>query len=330
MEEAPNNPKTNKLGPGVSEALVSTAVEKSGYPLQTYIAFVLRTKKFFVEEEWSYLDSDSGQQRPIDMLARMPLYDPSLKHELLYVRPHLALLIECKQSELPYVFFLSESQRSLTRFPAIAGLFKDNINITTDNTSGSLITPINDVLGLSLSSFVKLPPICTLFSKCLRKDKGLELSGSPSFLEIVMPVLKAISHFCTVEYPPKTARYFDPCICLGIGLLDAPMVGVYLSQEKPRLVSLPWIRVLRHEYSQQREWWDRSQLCAIDIVHKDFFTEYLDKNLAPFANDFSHLAEKHHQVLASGEAYIPKLWTCSYTDYESKLQPGKLKRRAKP
>jgi hypothetical protein len=109
MEINHENPPTNQIGPGLSEETVVSAVEESGYPLQVFVSDLLQ-EKYHVEEEWSYLDRDSDGLRALDMRASMQLYDWKDFKEQPRVRPSLDLLIECKQSELPYVFFESKVQ----------------------------------------------------------------------------------------------------------------------------------------------------------------------------------------------------------------------------
>jgi hypothetical protein len=125
METRPNNPATNKLGPGLTETDVLDAVSKSGYPLQTIVGNYLRSQ-FHVQEEWSYIDKDAQELRTIDILAEKHLYDLTREHPR--VRPTLDLLVECKQSALPYVFFLSSSKPWVPHFPLLAGLFRHTLN----------------------------------------------------------------------------------------------------------------------------------------------------------------------------------------------------------
>lgn len=115
-KSTPINPNTNKLAAGVNEADVLGAITKSGYPLQNIVADYCEKGAFRTVEEWSYLDKDSGQLRTIDVKAEKPLFD-SKEGAKIRVRPGLVLLIECKQSQLPYVFFLSRHARTCLTSP---------------------------------------------------------------------------------------------------------------------------------------------------------------------------------------------------------------------
>lgn len=320
MEVAPNNPPTNKLGSGLTDAEILAAVSQSGYPLQLIVANLLRPQ-FHIHEEWSYVDKDTHEPRTIDILAEKWLWD--INQEQPRVRPTLDLLVECKQSALPYVFFLSSSKPPVPNFPLLAGLFRDTLTITTDDSPSTWELPVLHALELDSHPFIKESEYCFLFTKCVRKGKKVELSGSEPFHELVLPILKAMHHFQTAESPTKTSQYFDCHLVIGIVILDAPMVGVLVSEQNRNLTLLPWARVVRHESKEIPDWFHKTRLFAIDIVHKDFLQYYLDKHVFPFAQEFSRLVIKHQQILASGKAFakgMQKYWS---KNIEQRLEPRK-------
>jgi hypothetical protein len=118
MHSFKDNPATNVLGGGITEEQLNNAVLRSGYPLQTKVALELR-KEFSVFEEWSFLDEKTHELRTIDLLAEKQL---TRYKEPSGVQCFLDLIIECKQSELPYIFFLATMSRTPGNFPYIAGL----------------------------------------------------------------------------------------------------------------------------------------------------------------------------------------------------------------
>lgn len=326
MDTAPDNPTTNKIAPGVSEQSLAEAIEKSGYPLQTVVARTLR-KSFSVQEEWSYIDGDSQEQRTLDIHAWRPLYDPMAEGVQPRVRPTLNLLIECKQSVLPYVFFLSDSKPWLPDFPSLAGLAKNHIKITTDDDPSSWILDILQVLGLDAHAFLTSPRYSSTFSKCVRKGQELVLSGSESYNGLVLPLTKSVAHFQSAERPPSTAVYFDAHLVIGIGVVDAPMVGVIVGEKSASLTLVPWVRVTRHESFQAEHASERNKLRAVDIVHRDYLTAYLQEAVMPFATDFATLALKHQLPIANCEAFVAGMGKDSWGDIVSRLQPKTLSAR---
>jgi hypothetical protein len=320
MRTAPNNPSTNTLGPAVTESDLSAAISQSGYPLQTVIADLL-SAQFSVQQEWTYVDMDTKTTRAIDVLAERDLYDSNIRNPR--VRPALDLMVECKQSDLPYVFFLCSSRPWVRYFPLLAGLFGDTVVITTDDDPSEYVHDILRALGLDSHPFVaKGPEYCMSFGKCHRDGSNLKLSGEESFHGIVLPILKAMRHFQMVESPPKTALYFDCHLIVGIGVLGAPMVGVRVSGQSHSLNLVPWVRVVRHETDEILDWHGtRRGYYAIDLVHRDYLQDYLEKELLPFSLEFSRLVIKHQTVLASGKAFAKGMRKDSWRNIEQRLQP---------
>ena len=316
MEQVTNNPVTNNLGAGVTESDLAEAIEHSGYPLQTVIANSLRDS-FTVQDEWGYLDPDTRELRTVDIFAEKNLYDFRKEHPR--VRPILNLLVECKQSEMPYVFFLLPSEPWLGEFPIIAGLGRNDVEIATDDSRSTWVLSVLQALELDKHPFLLQPKYCHTLSKCIRKGKDLELSGAESYNSLILPVLKSLLHFKVTEKPPDTAVYFDGHLAVGIGVLNAPMVGVLVSDKSNHLALIPWVRVIRHEYFEDADWWQSSKLMAVDVVHKDFFQQYLQKHVLPFASHFAALTIKHQQLLATGKGFAVGMEENGTRNIESRL-----------
>lgn len=186
---APNNPDRNKLIAGVKDEDLLAAISKSGYPLQTRIAESL-SEEFYVQEEWSYLDRDSKSLRNIDILASQALYG----YEKLQprVHPQLNILIECKQSDLPFVFFGSRHPPFLQNFPVLAGLKSNYILIFSDDDNSTWEISILEALGLRNHKFIEDVSFCNTFSKCVRSNKALDFSGDESYNSVIMPLINQL------------------------------------------------------------------------------------------------------------------------------------------
>jgi hypothetical protein len=320
MKQAPNNPRSNALIAGTTDALVADAISRSGYPLQVIVATLLRDQ-MMIHEEWAYLDRDTKELRALDIRAGVALYN---RRDQPRIRPHLDLLIECKQSELPYVFFLSSQNRWTPDFPVFAGLAHRTIEINTDDDRSTWSLGAVRALGLEADTFLTTEPShCATFSKCVRKGKALDLSGTEPYHAIVLPLVKAMGHLQVSEAPPKTAYYFDLHIGVAVAVLDAPMIAVEVTPTGNELTLTPWARVIRHEYLDGRERRDHSRWFAIDIVHKDFLREYIDRHVMPFAQRIAQRALRHQEELATGLAFASGMGKDSWTNIEERLRPRK-------
>jgi len=318
MKIASDNPATNALGSGVSDEMVEQAIQASGYPLQLVVAQEL-SGDFSLQEEWSFVDPDSGSARTIDLLASKLLFER--KEPQPRIRPELNFIVECKQSDLPYVFFLSGSHPWLPDFPVISGLKTRDIVLTSDDDPSSWTFRPLHVLELDRHPFLtESVPFCMTFSKCVRKGKELFLSGSDPYQSLVFPIIKAVSHFDKVQSPPSTAYYFDCHMVIGLAILDAPMVGVRLTETGNVTEILPWVRIVRHQACDGENKAERSQILGIDVIHKDYLRTYVDQHVTPFAEEFSALALKHAHELADARGFAPSMGENSWTEIESRLQ----------
>jgi hypothetical protein len=323
MDSTQDNPIANTFGSGVTDVMVEQAIRSSGYPLQLIVAQAL-SKDFSLTEEWSFVDAETGTARTIDLVATRHLFE--WKEPQPRVRPALNLVIECKQSDLPYVFFLSGNCHWIPDFPIISGLKDKHIVLTSDDDPSSWTYRPLEVLGLNGHRFLtESVPFCMTFSKCVRKSSELVLSGSDAYQSLVFPILKASQYFDKMQKPPSTAFYFDCEIVIGLGILDAPMVGVRLTDSGTTTELLPWVRVVRHEPLEGHNRHDSSQLLGIDIVHKDYLGTYINQHVMPFANEFSRLVLKHPDPLADAQGFVSGMGANSWTDIEPRLQRATLR-----
>jgi hypothetical protein len=319
MSDQPANPPANALPPGVTESLVADAVRASGYPLQTKVAALL-SKQYHTVEEWAYRDDNTDKVRTLDVLATSSFGDHAGNE--FRVRPRLILLIECKQSDLPYVFFLHRGSLPAA-VPALTGLHSDSLTITTDDDASTWELPIFDALGLGEHPFLTGPPTAASLSKCVRKGKGLELSGDEGYQSLILPLVTARDFHSSITLPPPTYYYFDVGVTLCVGVVDAPMIGASISDTGHELRLLPWVRVVRHLPSPTHDAGRRQSgsFVPIDVVHAEFLEEYLVGHAVPFFETFAELCKKHAEELATGKAFAPGMGADSWTGIERRIRP---------
>jgi len=310
---APSTPLSNELPPGLLEKDIIDAITESGYPLQTKVAASLLSHGFDpVDEEWPYIDSDTHQTREIDLRATKSLEGTELEPMLgrSGIEPMLNLMFECKQSTLPYVFFLCQRTPWIDHFPIMAGL--PGRFVFVDMDPAGWITPIVNALGVNgpevSHEFMKKPSCCLSFSKCVRSSKRIELSGTEAYNSLVLPLIKAMQHFEEAMLPKGGA---DPkikltcMVTLGIGVLDAPIIGVRPSAEDsgPHIIRLPWVRVARRGAIETPLLDENKGTFGIDVVHKDFLDEYLSEHVLPFFLDLSRSAIQHSKIMRTGTGF---------------------------
>lgn len=128
------NPPSNGWSSALPKEKLESAVERSGYPVQSDVALMLRQASFGVVEEWSFKDRFSGDLRTLDVLGMVEgQFTPGQR-----VRPDLRLLIECKRSQHALVFFEAMSNVFFGHgLHPVVGMRYSQVQVQTDDTSGT-------------------------------------------------------------------------------------------------------------------------------------------------------------------------------------------------
>ncbi|MEU8200592.1 hypothetical protein [Streptosporangium sp. NPDC049046] len=315
-EDAP--PPYASLQAGLTGRDIFNAISKSGYPFQAEVADVLRTalsefdKRPTIQEEWAYVDSDSGQTRSIDVLAEASILDSEFETQYKGpISPYVSLLIECKQSETPYIFFLRGDYptRSFS-FPEIAGLKNTDVQIYgfppgIENDAPWLMS-IHDLIGCHHLPFFNTPTLFAVsFAKSSwRKGGNLELSGEEAYRGLTLPLIKASEHFRGASSPAADQDAFTLRFIVPLAVIRAPMIGAYLHNGKHVLMGIPWVRCCRTD-----PWPDKtgsgpflaedSNLHYFDVVHESFLSEYLNILMRDMRSASENII-KNSEVIAAG------------------------------
>lgn len=320
MQSSENNPAENKLHAGTTEQALIDAIEASGYPLQSVaidaILKALKAPRFrvSVQEEWSYLDKDENTVRHIDGLISYMFGGQGKENDRGfpvkpsgYIRQSADFLLECKQSELPYIFFLRPSRSG--PIPRIVGMRYPEIEVRLGSNSGPhLPTPLSDILEIPRMEFASEPPTAVSMSKAHWKGKALELSGEESFRGLALPLLKAVQHYLSLGKPPEVRIYFDLRYVFPLAVLRAPMVGVQMHNDQMNIQLLPWVRVVYAEPPDESEagWFaNYSDNKSFDVVHINYLEQYVTRALTT-ARIASKRVERIAVPIITGQAIQPR------------------------
>ncbi len=292
MRTKPTNPARNQIPNSVNEESLIRAIENSGYPLQGIVATKLLKLDFHITEEWGFPDRESNHSRTLDLIA----YAALAKMDGANVYPGLRLLIECKRSVHPYVFFHTLSHHDMSWFPRIAGLPHGGISLLTQVDGMQAVSRLltgAESLGLAQLPFiVNGPEICAAFSRAEANGNKVVLSGADLFNKVVIPLAHASDHAMqTFGYAGGrgTAVVF-PQLILCVAVLDAPMLLVESPEKWSDPILSPWVRVIRQEptldpYSERKV-----RHYGFDLVHIDFFANFVADYVLPFAKEFGSRA----------------------------------------
>ncbi|MDF8264607.1 hypothetical protein [Luteipulveratus flavus] len=239
-----------------------------------------------IQEEWSYVDRDSGQVRQLDALVSCDLTNRDANRAMAgapsrasgYLRASLDLLIECKQSTFPYIFFTRDSV--YCEAPRVAGFPHDAVSIFL---GGEDATPVamsyRDYLGIYEVALARAPVYALTMARLERKGSRLEISGEDVFRGISLPLRKAVAHFEKETAPAPHHLFYDIRTVLPVAVVRAPLVAVRQNESgSPKLEYPAWVRVVQSEISSPGL--GRGpfvQAGFFDVVHINHFGAYLDE-----------------------------------------------------
>lgn len=304
MDEGSANPEGLVLPDGIDPVKLVEAVSASGYPLQTVVARQL-DHGFNVVEEWGFVDRVSQEHRALDVYAYRRLESSSSRLE-----PSLALLVECKRSDLPYVFFAAGIPRTPSDFPPIVGFPRSRFHLHQGSSGSVEISPAA-FLRCSDFSFVQDPPVAVTFSRVERKSQDLRLSGDVPYRTVVLPLASALDHLRDSRgHAPPQQPVFFPTLAVCACVVDAPLVLASGTPETPELSMASWVRLVHQETLRDGSWWRRRDY-FVDVVRRDFLCSYVDEHLLPFAERIaSRMTEREELMLAgAGKVASWDSWT---------------------
>ncbi|MFI1788941.1 hypothetical protein ACH40D_10840 [Streptomyces olivaceoviridis] len=314
-----NTPPFAELHAGITAKDLREVISKSGYPFQATVADIIRSasvanvRDFKMQEEWAFIDRESGQARSIDILVDLAFphdYDnPDSK-----LRTRLNLLVECKQSDLPYIFFLRKSAPvPHNEFPEIYGLDKQDIRVFTNaakeegvkDDSFSWWVNLRDALEFAEVPFFGAPTLYAIsFAKAIRRGPKLELTGEDAYRSLTLPLLKAADHLKELSKPTGDHPLLFPRIVINLAVVRAPMICAFESGGENELIALPWVRVSHLEPTEGgKSGRDLSGAVRyFDVVHESFLARYLEV-LYRDADEVAQRMHRHSKEVAGGVAF---------------------------
>jgi hypothetical protein len=316
MRQADGNPTGNRLGAGITEDALRTAITRSGYPMQAAVIAAFKEavaarwadershgQWASVQEEWTYVDSDTDDVRAIDALAEVHLWQAYSELQP-RIRPMLSLLIECKQSELPHVFF-TRPDHHLPQFPSTTGFPYGEVTLSTNDDRSTYTFEVTDLWGLTEHKFIIEPPVAVSLSKARRKSgTDLEVTGDDTYRSLTLPLLKATAHLDRATGFSNT-HFTDGRLVIPLAVIRGPMVAVQ-GDGQGDLEAVPWVRVQRYEPEPEPRRWRSHKLLAYDVVHEEFLPTYLQIAM-DYADRFASSVATHQKVLLSGRGFAKGL-----------------------
>lgn len=294
---------------GITGEMLVRAIQDSGHPTQykaaNKITSLLRATQlqYEVQEEWSFVDSDTDTVRQLDLVATVDLGRNDPANDKTYnkcddfVSCYADFLIECKRSELPLVFSLRK-QWSTT--PEIWGLPHDQV--VCSSRSG-IDTYIRTEGAIGAYEMQKGQHVAVSVSKVMRKGKAVELSGADIFRNLTLPVMKAVDNYKELTRGGPDHRFHRIHFIYPVVIVDAPMVGFTLDEGQPVLDELKCVRLALTEPGDEWHLSMNNRRRAIDFIALDYVEEYFASAITR-SREFGRRTHAFAQQIVTGRAKV--------------------------
>jgi hypothetical protein len=331
-------PPGHDFGAGVTEDALREAVARSGYPLQGVAVDTITSRlrracpdanewATRVQEEWSFMDLDEGKVRNLDALIVHDLTPHDVVTDYGHIlepagsfRHHLVFLVECKQSMLPFVFFLRNADAG--KVPRVVGWPHPEIDVEVRGDRGGdgfhYFMTASDAFDLGEFRHCPDAPVAIGMRHVERRGKKVELSGDEVFRELSLPLSKALGHYReSVEGRPRPgALYHDLHHVHTVVVLRAPMVGITSEGDDFTSEHLSVVRLVRVEPGSEQRF-GSSAISTTDVVHIDALDEYVSEVVAEAQLVVARVNE-NAVCLLTGEG-VSRLTTTDLAQTEDRL-----------
>ena len=257
-------------------------IEKSGYPLEIKATSVLESNGWNVLNQEGFLDVETGKWRTIDMVAWKNVNIPD---SLVYERLHVSLIIECKKSSKPWVFWIRD-KKGLRMFHPIAasGLIKLE--------SKPWLHPLHfeklaDCFHYYFPEFEKIAVIPHEPFIKKREGKSIIFEAKNQVLKSLLYQQERNRKFCSMEEAKEKAgaKFKTTNLMLlvyPLVIFDGHLYELEYIEDKPKLTLSKYIQYLTSfGFPTPEEF-------VMDIVEIGFLNEYL----GVLDNEMGQLAKK--------------------------------------
>ncbi len=226
-------------------------IKLSGFPLEIEVTAVLKRNGWQVRNQVYYLDKDEGKPRSIDIVAHKAFFEEYGVHD----RLNISLIIECKASVKPWVFFTSPKDGQ--------PLFKLPFSLIKNFAVPKLELSLNVARWMQKQMHYTsaLSEQCAIISyEPFKEGRGREI------LEATYQVTKALDYFLEDFKRAVTLVSMKPAFVLFPAIVfDGHMFECELQNGDLKLSQNNCI-----QYFVERE-----RYFLIDIIGKSFLPEYL-------------------------------------------------------
>jgi len=289
----------------ISKEKILQCIKKSGYPFEQIVASCLEEVKWYPTLNYAFTDFETTVSREIDVLAEKHIWIESLSKQQNQplVRLNAELLIECKQTKSPLVFFCRPKQISdffctpnneIVQYSGI----KSEVVVKPRNERDTYSFTASQFLRFGkLSHYSKSKEKATQFCKIYWKGKDLRADHAEVYQSFIVPLIKAVAYQKMLRRPKPTWRYFDMYLHYPIMIVKGDIFKV--DSECKSIEGVNHVELVRNYYSAKI-----GGTYHIDVVSESYFRKFVDDVLMPSIKTMEKEVRKRDKALAKGEMRV--------------------------
>ncbi|MCK4428521.1 MAG: hypothetical protein KAW16_08570, partial [candidate division Zixibacteria bacterium] len=171
-----------------NEQQIRQAIDQAGYLFEQQIGYKLREYGYLVTPNYNFEDLETGDSREIDLYAISGIVEEELDVDI-----EQLLLIECKKTGNPLVFFSKPKYEELKGFEDYFEIVGVPESLNAGESRG--VVSLEKYLKLSeLSHRYELRDTASQFCMVLRKGKNWQAKHEHVYNGMIVPVIKCLSY----------------------------------------------------------------------------------------------------------------------------------------
>ncbi len=245
-------------------------IQKTGYPTEIVSASVMQQRGWGIIHNPSYLDDREGRSREFDIRAfRSWSFQTAGRRFIIDV----LLLVECKKSEKPWVFFITPEDHGSPRLGTVIKNHISNRKIFTNRHHGSAECAISDEVLRTFHHYFQKRHLARTFYEPLKSQERAD--HSQMIYSAVLSCVKAtIFHYKDQPSENRLTIYY-PVIIFSGNLYEAEVASdktVNLAHSQHVQLSFNYMLPAPSRTSSV---WEGHQRFIVDIVHEDYLGHFL-------------------------------------------------------
>jgi hypothetical protein len=294
---------------------ILAALREAGWLLEQETQTALREASFEVVPGFAFPDPDDGSvSREIDVFGQKTIHID----EALRVMVRVSVLVECKQSRMPYVLIGRATDDSVRNRPRAENTLRfPSVEVRRDGEgTGSVTTysvPGHQYLGLDQAAGSPWtdPFEANQMTRLDFSRKRWEANNETIFTSLVYPLAKAVTHLdkhlrqlmdmSLSTHDPSRYRWAYADFRFPVVVTSSPIYSVNVGEEPIEPRPVPWGTMTRHIRTQSVD-----GLFHVDVVSYEHLPAYLDERVGKLAQVLEQIPVSRfvtHADLKWGEAH---------------------------